>query len=396
MVRLFGVALMALLMVRSAMPVVAEDLRRITPADAGLNAETLQKMEPLIAAAIEQHQMPGCVLLIGRPAGIVWSAAYGNLRIEPEKETMREEIVFDLASLTKPIATGTSIMKLVEREQISVDDLVAKYIPEFAVEEKGPITIRDLLVHRSGLIPDNPLSDYLDGPAKSRERLFALKLSAPIGSSFKYSDVNFMILGEIVSRVSGERLNDFARKQVFEPLGMRETGYLPSEPLRLRTAPTEQRDGKWIQGEVHDPRAFRLEGVAGHAGLFGTAHDLAVYAADALAGIQHDKSRILKQSTWTAMTAPHTIESVGTDGKPLQDIRGLGWDKKSRYSTNRGTRLSPSSFGHGGFTGTSIWIDPDRSLYVIFLSNRVHPNGKGLVNPLIGKITDIAVDSIQE
>ena len=340
--------------------------------------------------------MPGCVLLIGRPAGIVWSAAYGNLRIEPEKETMREEIVFDLASLTKPIATGTSIMKLVEREQISVDDLVAKYIPEFAVEEKGPITIRDLLVHRSGLIPDNPLSDYLDGPAKSRERLFALKLSAPIGSSFKYSDVNFMILGEIVSRVSGERLNDFARKQVFEPLGMRETGYLPSEPLRLRTAPTEQRDGKWIQGEVHDPRAFRLEGVAGHAGLFGTAHDLAVYAADALAGIQHDKSRILKQNTWTAMTAPHTIESVGTDGKPLQDIRGLGWDKKSRYSTTRGTRLSPSSFGHGGFTGTSIWIDPDRSLYVIFLSNRVHPNGKGLVNPLIGKITDIAVDSIQE
>lgn len=374
----------------------AEDLVRLTPEQAGLRVETLEEMDPLVSTAIEQKQLPGCVVMIGRPSGIAWSKAYGNKRIEPEREAMTDDTVFDLASLTKPLATASSLMKLFEDHRLSIDDRVVKYIPEFAVEGKGEIAIRDLLVHRSGMIPDNPLADYLEGPAKARERLFGLKLSAPVGSTFKYSDVNFMILGEIVTRVANEPLNEFSRKQIFEPLGMTETGFLPGELLRARAAPTERRNGQWLQGTVHDPRAHQLEGIAGHAGLFGTAHDLAIYALDALAGIQHDKSRILKQTTWREMTNAHTIENTGENRQPKQDIRGLGWDIQSRYSTNRGTRLSPNSFGHGGFTGTSLWIDPDHSIFIIFLSNRLHPNGRGLVNPLVGKIADIAVRSIRE
>lgn len=372
----------------------ADEIVRLAPAQAGLDEKALSEIEPLIAAAIEQKQLPGCVLLIGRPSGIAWFKAYGNKRVEPEQEAMTVETVFDLASLTKPLATATSIFKLAEMQKLSIDDPVAKYIAEFAVEGKGEITLRDLLVHRSGLIPDNPIEDYLDGPLKARERLFALKPTAPNRSSFKYSDVNFLVLGEIVTRVSGQSLSDFSREHIYEALGMKETGYLPNESLRRRAAPATLRDGAWIQGEVHDPRAFRLEGVAGHAGLFGTARDLAAYATDALAGLQDDKSRILKQSSWRAMIEPHTIEGVDQGGKPTRDVRSPGWDVQSRYSSNRGKRLSASSFGHGGFTGTSLWIDPEQRLFVIFLSNRLHPDGRGLVNPLIGKITDITVESL--
>lgn len=377
------------------MTVRCEDVTRITPAEAGLKLDVLDEIEPLIAAAMEQNQLPGCVLVVGRSSGVAWSRVLGNKRVEPDRVPMTEDTVFDLASLTKPLATGTSIMKLVEMQRLAIDDRVSKYIPEFAVEGKEEVTIRDLLVHRSGLIPDNALSDYLDGPLKARERLFSQKLVAPLRSSFKYSDVNFMILGEVIARVSGEPLQDFAQKSIFTPLGMSETGYLPPEELRARAAPTEQRNGTWIQGEVHDPRAYHLGGVAGHAGLFGTADDLARYAMDALAGLQQDKSRILKQATWKEMITPHLIEGTGKDGQPVKDVRGLGWDIQSRYSSNRGARLSLSAFGHGGFTGTSLWIDPERNLFVIFLSNRVHPNGKGLVNPLIGKITNIVVQATE-
>lgn len=373
----------------------ANDLPQISPDQAGLNPEKLAEIDGLVAAAISEKKLPGCVVLIGRPAGIALLKVFGDKRIEPEREPMTDDTVFDLASLTKPLATATSVMKLVEQGKLSLDESVAKYIPEFAAEGKDAITVRDLLVHRSGLIPDNALADYADGPLKAKERLFALKLSAPIGSKFMYSDVNFMVLGEVVSRVSGQSLNDFARREVFAPLGMTETMYLPGEPLRVRSAPTEQRAGRWLQGEVHDPRAYRLEGVAGHAGLFGTARDLARFARDALAGINHDRSRILKRETWQQMTTRHSINGRDNKGQPTTDVRGLGWDMQSRYSINRGTKFSSSAFGHGGFTGTAIWIDPEKDLFVIFLSNRVHPNGKGLVNPLIGKIGEVVAESIE-
>lgn len=373
----------------------AADLPRLAPADLGLKADKLAEIDGLIATAIAEKKMPGCVVLIGRPKGIAWLKAYGDKRVEPEREAMTDDTVFDLASLTKPLATATSIMKLAEQGKLSIDDPVSKHLPDFAVEGKEAITIRDLLVHRSGLIPDNAIGDYLEGPLKAKERLLALKPTAPVGTKFMYSDVNFMVLGEVVAKVSGKPLSEFARDQFFVPLDMTETMYLPSDSLALRAAPTERRDGKWMQGQVHDPRSYRLGGVAGHAGLFGTARDLANYATDALAGLESDNSRILKQETWRAMATPHSI--VGTDqkGQRTEDIRGLGWDMRSRYSSNRGTKFSAQAFGHGGFTGTAIWIDPGTDLYVIFLSNRVHPNGKGLVNPLAGKIAEIAVDTVE-
>lgn len=374
-------------------PCSAADLPRLEPATAKLSSEKLAAIDGLIATAISEKKMPGCVVLIGRSAGVVSLKAYGNKRVEPETEAMTDDTVFDLASLTKPLATATSIMKLVEGEKLSLDDAVAKHLPDFAVENKEKITILDLLVHRSGMIPDNSIKDYLDGPVKAKERLLALKPISPLGTKFMYSDVNFMILGEIVQRVSGEPVNQFARNNIFAPLEMSETMYLPTEELRRRSAPTEKRDSRWIQGEVHDPRAFRLDGVAGHAGLFGTALDLAKYATDALAGIQHDRSRILKQQTWHTMTTPVTIDGTDQKGQPTRDIRGAGWDMRSRYSSNRGTRFSETAFGHGGFTGTALWIDPGSDLYVIFLSNRVHPAGKGAVNPLAGQICDIVVEA---
>ncbi len=374
-------------------PCRAADLPRLEPEAAKLSSEKLAAIDGLIATAISEKKMPGCVVLIGRSAGVVSLKAYGNKRVEPETEAMTDDTVFDLASLTKPLATATSIMKLVEGKKLSLDDTVAKHLPDFAVENKDKITILDLLVHRSGLIPDNAIKDYLEGPVKAKERLLALKPIAPLGTKFMYSDVNFMILGEIVQRVSGEPVNQFARNNIFIPLDMSETMYLPTEELRRRSAPTEKRDGHWMQGEVHDPRAFRLDGVAGHAGLFGSARDLARYATDALAGINDDRSRILKRQTWHIMTTPITIEGADQKGQPIRDFRGAGWDMRSRYSSNRGTRFSEAAFGHGGFTGTALWIDPGTDLYVIFLSNRVHPAGKGAVNPLAGQICEIVVDA---
>lgn len=389
-----GRGLCLIVWLATAQSLLATDLTSISPAEAGLSESKLAEMEPLIAAAIVEKKMPGCVVVVGRPKGIAWLKAYGDKRVEPEREAMTDDTVFDLASLTKPLSTATSIMKLVEQGKLSLDDPVSKHLLDFAVEGKEAITIRDLMVHRSGLIPDNAIADYADGPLKAKERLLALKPTAPVGTKFMYSDVNFMVLGEVVAKVSGVPLNEFAREQLYKPLEMTDTTYLPSESLATRAASTEQREGKWMQGQVHDPRAYRLGGVAGHAGLFGTARDLAKYATDALAGFEGDHSRILKQETWRTMTTPHSI--IGTDqkGQRTEDIRGLGWDMRSRYSSNRGTKFSPSAFGHGGFTGTAIWIDPGTQLYVIFLSNRVHPNGKGNVNPLAGKIGEIAVDSI--
>lgn len=372
----------------------AADLPQLTADEAGLDVEILSQVDGLVEKAIADRRMPGCVILIGKPEGVIWLKAYGDKCLEPKREAMTEDTVFDLASLTKPLATATSIMKLVEQGKLSIDDAAAKYLPEFGVEGKEEITIRDLLVHNSGLIPDNAIADYADGPVKARERLMALKPVVPVRSKFMYSDVNFMVLGEIVARVSGKPLNEFARENLFVPLEMADTMYLPTESLRKRAAPTENRNGEWIQGEVHDPRAHRLGGVAGHAGLFGTATDLAKYATDALRGLESDASRILKQSTWRTMTTPQAI--IGTDqkGQRTEDIRGLGWDMRSRFSSNRGTKFSPSAFGHGGFTGTTLWIDPGTQIYVIFLSNRVHPNGKGLINPLAGKVAELAVDSL--
>ncbi|MFZ4079623.1 MAG: exo-beta-N-acetylmuramidase NamZ domain-containing protein [Pirellula sp.] len=340
------------------------------------------QVQRLVEQSIAEKKMPGCIVAVGNRDGVFYQKAFGNRSLDPVAP-MTLDTVFDMASITKPVATATSIMQLIERGEMRLKDKVSSYFPEFATNEKEPITVEHLLLHTSGLIPDNPLADYLSGPDTAWEKILGLSLSAPIATAFKYSDVNFIVLGKIVEKISGKSLDAYTRENIFEPLGMKETGYLPNESLRSRCAPTEKRDGNWIQGQVHDPRAYNLGGVAGHAGLFSTTHDLSLYAISMLRTIRGPATRdILSPATLDKMTRGYLVPN---------GLRGLGWDKRSGFSVNRGDLFSEKAFGHGGFTGTVLWIDPGTDLFFIFLSNRVHPDGKGLVNPLAGKIANQAV-----
>ncbi|MCA9177611.1 MAG: beta-lactamase family protein [Planctomycetales bacterium] len=361
----------------------------VTPPElVGMNGERLRGLSELVEQGIAEKKMPGCVVCVGRHGKIVYLEAFGLKKIAPDPEPMRTDTLFDMASITKPVATATSVMRLAEAGRFRLDDRVEKFFPEFGVHGKDEITVRHLLIHQSGLIPDNALSDYRDGPEKAWEKICALELVAPVGEAFKYSDVNFIVLGKLVEKVSGQTLHEFSRDQIFKPLEMHETGYLPAESLAARAAPTEKREGKWMRGEVHDPRAHLLGGVAGHAGLFSTATDLSLYARMMLGnGRLPGGARVLAPRTVEAMTAPQTVSS---------GIRGLGWDKQTGYSSNRGDFLTSAAFGHGGFTGTVLWIDPELDLFFIFLSNRVHPNGKGSVNHLAGQIVNRVVGSITD
>lgn len=346
-----------------------------------MDAQRLGQIDRVVEQGIQAGEMPGCVVAIGRRGKIVLLKAYGHRQIEPQRVVMTTDTLFDMASLTKPIATATGVMLLVERGKVRLQSPVAEYLPEFAQNGKQKITVFELLTHQGGLIPDNSLRDYADGPQPAWRRIFALKPSVTPGSKFVYSDVGYLVLGELVRRVSGKDLHEFSHESIFRPLGMTETGFLPEEPLRRRAAVTERRNGEWMRGEVHDPRAYRLGGVAGHAGLFSTAEDLAVYAQMMLGGGQYAGVRVLAEQTVAEMTKPRPVSS---------GLRGLGWDVKTGYSSNRGRTFSPRAFGHGGFTGTVIWIDPGLDLFLIFLSNRLHPDGKGSVNPLAGRIGTIA------
>ena len=374
---------LALLTERSA----EAGLPHAEPEAVGLDSQRLQRIDEVVDEGLAQKKMPGCVVCVGRHGKIAFLKAYGQKQLQPSELPMTTDTLFDMASITKPMATATSVMLLEERGQLRLSDKVATLIPEFAINDKDAITIQDLLIHQSGLLADNPIADYADGPETAMRRIFELKLLNPTGSKFVYSDVNFILLGEIVRRVSGKNVHEFSQEKIFRPLGMSATGYLPNEKLRARTAPTEQRDGQWMQGDVHDPRAFKLGGVAGHAGLFSTAEDVAIFAQMMLGQGESNGVRILSAETVATMTRSYRVSS---------GVRGLGWDKRTAYSSNRGEAFSEAAFGHGGFTGTVLWIDPEFDLFFIFLSNRVHPNGKGLVNPLAGRIATAIAAAIQE
>lgn len=357
------------------------------PEEAAMDSQQLAAVDAAVEEALRDKRMPGCVVLIGRRGKIVFERAYGNRQIRPEPLPMTLPTLFDLASLTKPVATATSVMLLVERGSIKLEDPVARHVPEFASHGKEKITVLHLLTHQAGLVADNSLGDYRDGPEKAWERILALKPVAPPGAKFIYSDMGYIVLGELVRRVSGKNVHEFSHENVFAPLGMHQTGFLPAEDLRRRAAPTEQREGRWMQGEVHDPRAYALGGIAGHAGLFSTARDLARYAQMLLGRGQYGGVRVLGQTTVAEMTRSHPVPG---------GLRGLGWDVRTGYSSNRGQSFSPRAFGHGGFTGTAMWIDPALEMFVIFLSNRVHPDGKGAVNPLAGRIGTIAANAAMD
>jgi len=362
-----------------------DSLPLCAPGEVGLDAAHLARIDGLVAEQIAKKRLPGCVVMIGRRGKIAFAKAYGHRRLEPSPEKMTLDTVFDMASLTKPLATATSIMLLVERGQVRLRDPVVEYLPEFAPHGKDEITIEHLLTHQGGLVPDNALADYQHGASEAWRRIGGLELAYSVGEKFVYTDVGFLVLGQVVERVTGKNVAEFAAENVYRPLGMDETGYLPGEALRARAATTEQRDGDWLRGVVHDPRAALLDGIAGHAGLFSTASDLALYANMMLSRGTVGETQIFSPLTIAEMTRARDVAG---------NKRGLGWDMRSKYSSNRGELCSPRAFGHGGFTGTAMWIDQELDLFVIFLSNRVHPNGKGSVNRLAGQIGTVAAAAL--
>lgn len=358
-----------------------------SPEEVGIDSSQLANIDRVVEQSIAQSKMPGAVVLVGHRGAIVYHKAFGQKQLQPERKQMENTTVFDLASITKPVATATSIMLLLERGLIRLNDKVSDHLPEFGTKGKDKVTIKQLLTHVGGLIPDNSIKDYQGTPEQSIKNFLDVDLNYEPEKDFKYSDVGFLVLGELIKRKTGKSVHDFSRENVFHPLGMSETTYLPPSELAQRAATTEQREGRWMIGEVHDPRAYALGGIAGHAGLFSTTTDLAVYAQMMLNQGEYQGVRVLGTQTVKMMTSAYDVP---------KGQRGLGWDKRTSYSVNKGELMSPMAFGHGGFTGTGMWIDPELDLFVIFLSNRVHPDGKGLVNPLIGSVVNIAASAVRK
>src|SRR5216110_2732260 len=385
---------------------VAAQLPNSQPASVSMSAERLARMDSIIRESIEKKELPGAVVLVARHGRVVWRKAYGARAVEPQREAMTTDTIFDLASLTKVVATTSSIMILIEEGKVRLSDPLVQFIPEMKGEGRDTITIEELLTHMTGFAPDFDLRDRWIGYDEAIKRLYREPLRSQPGTRFVYSDINYIALGEVVHRVSGLMLDDFAKRNIFAPLGMRDTGFRPDAKLRSRIAPTEKRRGQlnylgdsgadagsqgeqWLRGEVHDPTSFRMNGVAGHAGLFSTADDLAIFCQMLLNGGVYNGARILSPLTIATMTQPHAVSESGA-------ARGLGWDIASSFSTNRGDLFPLGSFGHTGFTGTSIWVDPASDTFVIFLSNRVHPDGKGDVGPLRGRVASIVASSIMD
>ncbi len=343
-----------------------------------------------VKEAIREGKCPGAVVLIGHKGKVVYRGAFGRRVQVPEKLPMTADAIFDLASLTKVVATTTAVLQLVEQGKIRLQDTVSEYWPEFKADGKEHITVRELMTHYSGLAPDLELEPAWSGYDTAMKMIVALKPIAPPGTRFIYSDINFETLGELVRRVSGQSLDEYCSEHIFKSLGMKDTLFRPPTSLRERIAPTQYQSGttgKMLWGEVHDPTAYNMGGVAGHAGLFSTADDLSIFAQMILNGGSLAGARILGPATVEKMTCP-----ASPPGKKA--VRGLGWDIDSPYSSNRGELFPVGSFGHSGFTGTSIWIDAFSKTYVILLTNAVHPTGKGNVIALRAKVATIAASAV--
>jgi uncharacterized protein YbbC (DUF1343 family)/CubicO group peptidase (beta-lactamase class C family) len=345
-------------------------------------------LDAAIDQAIREDKIPGAVVLVGHNGQVVYRKAYGFRALVPVKEPMTADTIFDIASLTKIVATTSGMMRLFEQGRVRIDDPVTRYLPEFQ-SGVSAITVRDLMTHFSGLRPDldidppwggNDGSGYDTGIRKA----LADKPAGPPETKFVYSDINFILAGEIVRRLSGLAENEYLKEILFNPLGMKETGYLPSQALRPRIAPTEmQKDGLILRGVVHDPTARYMGGVAGHAGVFSTADDLGKFCQMILDG-------------GDGFFSPATIQMFTTPATPPNQpiLRGLGWDIQSPYSKVRGDLFPVGSFGHTGFTGTSIWLDPASRTYVVLLTNSVHPHQRKSITPLRGQVATIAAASV--
>ncbi|HXK02791.1 MAG TPA: exo-beta-N-acetylmuramidase NamZ domain-containing protein [Verrucomicrobiae bacterium] len=357
-----------------------------------LSAQTFSAgpaVDDAINQAIAQGRLPGAVLVVGHNGQVIYQKAYGHRALAPRSEDMTLDTIFDCASLTKVIATTSSLMKLFEQGKFRLNDRITEYIPDF-MDGKSEITIRNLFTHFSGLQPDVPLKDPWTGYDTGIKLACTFKPGGPPATRYVYSDINFILLGELVHRLSGKMLNDYARENIFLPLGMKDSMFVPPSSLIPRIAPTERwpvKTGAPLRGVVHDPTARNMGGVAGHAGLFSTAADLSRFAQMMLNGGELNGVRLFSPLTVAKFTEPQS--------PPDQAIlRGLGWDIDSPHSGNRGELFPIGSFGHTGFTGTSIWIDPSTRTYVILLANSVHPDLRPALTPLRGKVATIVAASV--
>ncbi|RLE65468.1 MAG: hypothetical protein DRJ47_05110 [Thermoprotei archaeon] len=345
-------------------------LRYGDPEKAGFDPNRLSRVDAFIKKAIKEKHFPGAVLLVARKGVIVYHKAFGKRVVKPVEKPMEKDTIFDLASVTKVVSTTTLTMKLVEDGLVSLSDPLVDYIPEFKGFGKEQIKIVHLLTHTSGLPPWLPFFSLCNSREEVFKYIFSSHLTAPLfkpGEKIVYSDIGFILLGLLIERVKGKRLDEVARKELFQPLDLKNTMYNPPGELKEKTAATEQCKyrGRIIWGEVHDENAYSMGGVAGHAGLFSTAFDLAKFAQMMLNKGVYDGVRILGSRTVEVMTSEHARTDSGR--------RALGWGMrvKGAYSSG-GDLLSEKAYGHTGFTGTSLWIDPELDLFIIFLTNRVH------------------------
>ncbi len=357
----------------------------------GLAPEPLAQADQAVERLIAERQLPGAVLWIERVGQGSHHRAFGQRAVEPAPEPLDEATVFDAASLTKPVVTATLVQLLRERGQLDVEAPLQRYLPDCGGAEKAGITLRQLLTHTSGLpasLPGNGAGNWA-GPDDAQRIACGLPLQGGPGQQFRYSDVNFILLGRIVERQAGLPLAQFAQQALFAPLGMRDSGYLPLQRMTAaRIAPTERlADGRVLRGEVHDPTARKMGGVAGHAGLFTTTADLARFARMLLAGgVAEDGRRLLQPQSVAQLT---TVQSPPT----LSAQRSAGWDMASPYSRPRGSLYPPTSFGHTGFTGCAFWLDPASQSFYVLLSNRVHPAAGTNVLPLYSQLGTLAAQA---
>ena len=407
----------------SAVNSSAQGLPVAAPASVGMSAAKLDQIEALVNADIADKKLPGAVVIVGHKGKIVYRKAFGNRSLVPTVEKMTVDTIFDVASLTKPVATATSIMILVEQGKLRLNDTIGKFITDIDDPEAKKVTIQQLLTHTSGYRPDFDLGEKWTGRDGMLAALKKEKLRNPPGTRFVYSDIGFIVLGEIAVR-SGvypnfafnlpsfvkPDIHQYSYEAIFDRdrLNLSETAFMQrrkQDGFFGRIAPTENIRGQnnylgskfegdektgdqMLRGQVHDPTAYRMGGVAGHAGLFSTVDDLARYAQMLLNGGTLGGKRILSAQTVARMTTPYVVSEDGA-------TRGLGWDMNTAFSSNRGDLFPLGSFGHTGFTGTSVWIDPVSQTFVVFLSNRVHPDGKGDVTPLRAKVATIAASAIE-
>ena len=350
--------------------------------------QRFREISPVVEEEIEKGSFPGAVVLVGKGDDILYWEAFGREVIEPFEEPVARETIFDLASMTKPIATATSILILRDRGALELDDYVGEYLPAFACNGKEEARIAHLLTHTSGLpayTNANALKEQYGNPCPDEliDKICGLKAEAAPGEKFRYSCLGYITLARIVETVTGEDIAAFSTRNIYNRLGAEKTGYNPPERWKGDIAATEIVDGKLLRGTVHDPLAQLMDGKSGNAGLFSNVSDLSIYCRMLLKGGVWKRRRILSVESVEMLT---TQQSHG---------RAYGFDVSSSYAWVKGDYAPEGAFCHTGYTGTSVVCDPVSGLYVIILTNRAHPNDKGATKPVRRKVADIVFSSLQ-